>query len=276
MKPIRVILLALVLAGQSLAANLNVYTGATGRTDLAIKVQTAANTWISQALTEGTGANGSRVGQYFATEAQLVTAGVNTASTGNGFVCVVEDASGPVTGSFYLPWDGDSETSAPVELTQDQIDDIVAAVSGFTESQRAQILAALSIGEETGVPKAQTWVIKRIDGQMKATAFVPKDVDEEIDVFADFRSVLAEGDAIDPDDGIVSIEVVDDGGMNEVESDAFDDVADADLWMNAGVRFRISGGTAGQTDRIRVTVLTVGGQTLSVPCPVKVTDAGAP
>lgn len=177
---------------------------------------------------------------------------------------------------FFVFDDGLGHEVSEVAVTTAEIG---SDVDGFTTEERAQIMAALSIGEETGVPTAQTWKIKRIDGELKATAIVPKDVGETIDVFADFRDVLPSGDAIKPADegGIVSITLIDDDQEgDQVESDAFSDVDDAVLWMNAGVRFTISGGTAGQVDRIRVSVLTVGGKTLSCPCATKATDAGAP
>lgn len=186
-------------------------------------------------------------------------------------------ATGQVSWEFYVQVGG-SPDSGDMLIAQGgsgywtgSVFSTLDSASGFDSTQRAQILAALSIDEETGVPSSQTWVIKRIDGQMKAVAVVPKDIEEEIEVFADFRAVIASGDAIDPDDGIVSIELIDDGNSGEVDSPAFADVGEATLWMSAGVRFTITGGTAGQTDRIRVKVLTVGGQTLSAPCSVKVT-----
>lgn len=188
----------------------------------------------------------------------------------------VASSVGTELASAFLATDVDGETWSE---RLERLDANVSSASGFDSSQRAQILAALSIGEETGVPKAQTWVVKRIDGQLKATATVPKDAEETFDVLVDFRAVLASGDAIKPADegGIVSIELIDDGAEgDQVESDAFDDVDNASVWMNAGIRFEVSGGTIGQTDRIRVKALTVDGKTLSVPCSIKVTDAGAP
>lgn len=148
-----------------------------------------------------------------------------------------------------------------------------AAGSGsFTESERSLILASLSIGTSTGFPSNRTFTIKRQDGKMQAVAAVPKDVDEEIEVLADFRAVLKTGDAIKPADqgGIVSITLIDDGHEETIDSTAFDDVDNAELWMNAGVKFHITGGVAGQNDRVRVKVLTVDGDTLSAPCTVKV------
>ena len=150
---------------------------------------------------------------------------------------------------------------------------------GFDATERAQILAALSIGEDTGVPTAQTFKVKRVDGQLRCTAIVPKDVGETFDVLVDFRDVLASGDAIkaEVDGGIEAIALIDDGNEGEqIECDAFDDATEADVWMNAAIRLHdVSGGTVGQKDRFRVQARTVDGKLLSVPCTIQVTDAGA-
>ena len=184
-------------------------------------------------------------------------------------------AAKPTAAQIWAALTSGLSTSGSVgKLIVDNLDGKVSEAGGaggsFTESERAQILAALSVGEETGVPTAQTWVIKRADGDMRATASIPKDKEEEIDVFADFRNVLPSGDAIKPTGGIVSVALINDGNTGTIDSDAFDSVANATLWMNAGVRFTISGGTAGQTDRVRVKVLTVGGKTISAVCEVNV------
>lgn len=157
------------------------------------------------------------------------------------------------------------------------IDAAISTVSGggaggFTDTQRAQILAALSIGQDIGVPKGLTWVIARKDGDMKAAAVIPKDAGEGVDVAADFRNVLATGDAIAPSGGIVSITLVT-TGSGLIASPAFTDVTQATLWMNSAVRFHITGGTAGTTYTVRVKVLTVGGNTLSALCQMKVTGS---
>lgn len=143
---------------------------------------------------------------------------------------------------------------------------------GFSDTERAQILAALSVGEDIGVPKNLTWVIARKDGDMKATAPIPKDSGEGVDVAADFRGVLGASDAIAPSGGIVSITLVT-TGSGLIASPAFSDVSQATLWMNSAVRFHITGGTAGTTYTVRVKVLTVGGQTYSALCQMKVTGS---
>jgi hypothetical protein len=134
----------------------------------------------------------------------------------------------------------------------------------FTTTQQAQILAALSIGQNIGVPKNLTWVVKRIDGKMQATAPIPLDIGEgPIEVAVDFRNVLGVGDAID---AVTSIQLIDDAGLETIEADVFDDVTAATIWMNSVVEFTVSPTVAGDTDRIRVKVHTVGGNTYSAPC----------
>jgi hypothetical protein len=139
---------------------------------------------------------------------------------------------------------------------------------GFTDAEKSQILSALSLDADIGVPTALTFRVVRKDGELKVTAAVPKDVDEEVDIAVDFRDIIAAGDAINPDNGLVAIALVDDGNEDVIE---FEDQSQAEIFMSTVVKIGVSGGTAGQTDRLRVTVLTVGGHTHSVICPVKVT-----
>lgn len=347
MKPFSTLLCWLALTASALAANVKFYVGPTGQT-LYVRVN-ENGTYVARALTEGTSGG---EGTYYATEAQLVSAGLDTASGGNGFDFTVFVGSPSTTATDQivafgtLPWDGQKEVDlhALIEATKEAaesaadaagnaeseatdakvaaqsadtklddkptaaqiwatltsglntagsigkriVDNLDAKVSevegggggGFDATERAQILAALSIGEDTGVPTAQTFKVKRVDGQLRCTAIVPKDVGETFDVLVDFRDVLASGDAIkaEVDGGIEAIALIDDGNEGEqIECDAFDDATEADVWMNAAIRLHdVSGGTVGQKDRFRVQARTVDGKLLSVPCTIQVTDAGAP
>jgi len=104
-------------------ANIRFYIGATGRTGDTVSVQTAAGTWVSAALTEGTGSNGSAAGEYFATEAALVTAGVTGQSVGDGFPVRVLNSGGSIIAFDTLPWSGLARLT-----TTDQI---LSVVNGF-------------------------------------------------------------------------------------------------------------------------------------------------
>jgi hypothetical protein len=134
------------------------------------------------------------------------------------------------------------------------------ASGGFTTDERLQLLAANSIGAEIGVPKQLTWTVQRRDGKIGSPFPIVIDPTETQDVACDFRSVLATGDAIT---SITSVELVADADVgDDVDSPAFADVGEAELWLSTAVRFALTGGTSGNTDQLKVTVLTVDGHTL--------------
>lgn len=121
MKRLHALLAWLLLASTSWAANVYCYTGATGLTTLYLRVD-EAGTLDAVALTEGAG---GYAGRYYVTEANLVSALVNTPSTGNGFYCTVHSGSSPSTtaadpilGYLYLPWSGSAELPASANTIQ--------------------------------------------------------------------------------------------------------------------------------------------------------------
>ncbi|MGD9632180.1 MAG: right-handed parallel beta-helix repeat-containing protein [Pirellulales bacterium] len=143
----------------------------------------------------------------------------------------------------------------------DAIEDItVEGVADFTPTQQAQILAALSLNADIGVPKGLIWTCKRQDGQVGSRTPVIIDPDDEVDVVCDFRGVLGSGDAIDE---IVNIQLLDADDDEDVSSPAFGDIGQAEEWMGTGVKFGLSGGTSGQEDKIKVRILTVSGKTIN-------------
>lgn len=179
------------------------------------------------------------------------------------------DSAKLVTGSAANIFDADIRLGVPAGAS---IAADIAAGGGaadWTGTEKAQILAALSVPSDIGVPKNLTWVIGRFDGTVKARAAIVKAPTESVDVFADFRNMLANGDAVQ---SITSIALINDAGAETISSTAFSDVSQATVWMAAGARFHISGGTAGDTDRIMVTVHTVGGQDYAAPCTVNVSS----
>lgn len=135
----------------------------------------------------------------------------------------------------------------------------VTGVADFTADQQAQILAALSVTGDIGVAKGLILDVRRIDGSMKAGT-ITIDPTESVTVAMKFNGVLAPGDAIDE---IVSVTLVEVEGHTQVDSPAFDDVGEADIWMASAVKFSLSGGTTNETDQIKVKVLTVNGDTLT-------------
>lgn len=122
MKRLIALLFAVCLAATAEAADVLCYVGASGL-DLYLRVD-ESGTLDAAALTEGTG---GRLGRYYVAEADLVTAGVNTASTGDGFACTVHvgatpstTAEDPIIGTKTLAWDGDEEIS-DAELIASQV-----------------------------------------------------------------------------------------------------------------------------------------------------------
>lgn len=142
--------------------------------------------------------------------------------------------------------------------------------SAWNTTKVAQALAALSIGADIGVPVGLTWVIARIDGNIKARVPIVKGSTEAVTVAADFRNILGDDEAID---SITSIALINDGHTGTIAAAAFSDVTQATLFMNAIVEFVITGGTIGQSDRVLITVHTLGGNTYAAPCTVKVVGA---
>ncbi|HEY4724119.1 MAG TPA: hypothetical protein VII92_19850, partial [Anaerolineae bacterium] len=136
----------------------------------------------------------------------------------------------------------------------------VTGVADFTAEQQLQILAALSVTGDIGVPKALVWTVQRIDGQVGSRFPVVIDPDDDVEVAVKFNAVLGMGDAIET---IVDISLVDSDAFDDVESPAFADVSEADIWMASAVKFRLSGGTNGKEDQIKVRVETVGGNTIN-------------
>lgn len=112
MKPLRTLAILLLLAGQSLAANVIFYVGPTGQT-LYVRFQTGASTYVATALTEGSSGG---LGNYTASEATIAAlTGMDTASTGNGYPFRVfvgsasASAADPIVAFGDLPWDGSAE-----------------------------------------------------------------------------------------------------------------------------------------------------------------------
>ncbi len=128
MKPIRTIIVCLVVAllgSSTFAANVLCYVGPSGQTGLYVRVN-MNGTQVYYALTEGTG--GSK-GEYYVTDTNLVNAGLNTASSGNGFLAktMVGTASGtaddPIIAFRDLPWSGSAEVAqvAAIKAKTDQL-----------------------------------------------------------------------------------------------------------------------------------------------------------
>lgn len=148
----------------------------------------------------------------------------------------------------------DAKLGTPVDTIAEDIANIEGGGGGgFTTTERAQIMAALSIQSDPAVPKNLTWYIVREDLEMGPRAIIVKnDTEDDLEVAVNWGGVLGDSDAVDE---IVAIELLDeDGGPT---SPAFSDLGEAEIWMNRDVRFRLSGGTAGAEYRIRMSVGTV-------------------
>lgn len=111
----------LLIANQSLADI--TYHGTTGQT-LYVRVQTGASTFEGVAMTEGSSGG---LGVYKTTDADLVSAGVSTASAAagypNGYPFTIrsgtasDTANDTILGSGQLSWSGSVEIAAPANTT---------------------------------------------------------------------------------------------------------------------------------------------------------------
>jgi hypothetical protein len=137
MKPLRTLLAWLLLCCPALAADVLFYVGTSGQT-LYTRVD-EAGTLNAQALTEGTS---GRLGRYYASEANLVSAGVDTASSGSGFSFTVHSGSPSTTATDtivaygYLPWSGSAEIVATVRA-QNTSGDAIPSTTDMAELQDA-------------------------------------------------------------------------------------------------------------------------------------------
>lgn len=110
------LLLVVLLAAKAIGADVLFYVGTSGQT-LYVRVN-EAGTLNACALTEG---SSGLEGNYIATEANLVSAGVNTASTGNGFPFTVRSGTPSTTATDAivaygtLPWSGSAELITPTD-----------------------------------------------------------------------------------------------------------------------------------------------------------------
>lgn len=120
MKLSRVLICWLLLASPSLAANVYFLEGGpVGLTNLYVRVD-VAGTMRAVALTEGSSGD---AGNYYVTEANLVSASVNTASSGDGFRYRVFAGSTPSTTAADAPlafgrlkWSGSAELSETANM----------------------------------------------------------------------------------------------------------------------------------------------------------------
>lgn len=109
------LILGLLFANAASAANVYLYIGPTGQS-LYGRVEETAGNFVAFALVEGTG--GAK-GKYYATEANMVAAGLDTASTGSGFIVTVHtgatpstSAEDPIVASATLRWTGSAEDTS--------------------------------------------------------------------------------------------------------------------------------------------------------------------
>lgn len=137
-----VLLCVLLLAAAADAANVYLYIGPTGQS-LYGRVEETPGNFVAFALVEGTG--GAK-GKYYATEANMVAAGLDTASTGSGFIVTVHtgatpstSAEDPIVASATLRWTGSAEdTSTAGAATAAQINNArVAEARTLKLSRRA-------------------------------------------------------------------------------------------------------------------------------------------
>jgi hypothetical protein len=195
----------------------------------------------------------------------LTTYTGNTPQTGDSFARIGATGTG-LTSLAPAAILATTNGAATVATQLQRLDAAVSSAAGaldWTSTQKAQILAALSVNQSIGVPNNLVWVIARKDGDIKPTATISKKAAEGVDVAADFRKLFGTSDAIA---SITSVSLV--SGI--VASPAFTDITQATLWMASAVRFHVTGGTAGASSVVRITVLTVGGNTYSADCEIGV------
>lgn len=114
MKKLYSLIAWLLIASSALGANVRFYVGPSGQTTYVRVEKVAATTYIASALTEGSSGG---LGNYTVPPATLVSAGLSTASTGNGFPYTVRvgtpstTAADPILGYGDLMWDGSTEVT---------------------------------------------------------------------------------------------------------------------------------------------------------------------
>jgi hypothetical protein len=103
------------------------YTGAPGLTAVYVRVSTSATASVAVALAEGTGAG---VGFYTVSDADLVTAGLNSAGTYSFKVfsgSPSTTANDTLLATGVLPWSGSVEIGAPANVVQNAGTNITAS-----------------------------------------------------------------------------------------------------------------------------------------------------
>lgn len=274
MKQFLATLLALLaFASPALAANEVVFNyGTTGATLYLVDFNASGQAWDT---------TGTPAYEMFTTTREDYDIALAEVGTTGLYLGSLPASAGTHYWTIYLDGDGGSPATTDVaigagagyfDLTDIGDEAIIDAVDGvggggFNTTERAQILAALAVDGEIDVAKQLIWTVSRKDGKVGSSVPIVIDPDETVEVACDFRNVLASGDAIA---SITSVALVADADVgDDVESPAFLDVDDAELYMSTAVKFDLTGGTSGNTDQIKVTVLTVNGKTIAANVKVK-------